>query len=150
MKYVVIRKQKEEKLANHKVEINGLSVLPVNRVPNLSIKAKKVILVDKELQSGYVREKINRKIDKIIKFMLRILDSDDDASEDTGLVLDEVNKFKGIVINKYKAYLSIDEYKSYLAKLIMLEDEFKKNYNQKIFNSYMSGYYVDETNKRGR
>ena len=128
MKYVVIHKQKDSKLVYHDVNVDGLSVLPVNRVKNLSIKAKKVVLADPLLQTEYVKQRINRKIDKIIMAMLRILSEDDYSSEDAGMVLDEINKFKGIVINKYKKYLEINDYKSYLTKLILIEEEFQKKY----------------------
>ena len=124
MKYVVIHKQKESKLVYRNVNIDGLSVLPVNRVPNLSIKAKKVVISDEELQTKYVKQRINRKIDKIITFILRILEEDDTSSDDVNIVLDEISKFKGIVINKYKKYLSVSDYKSYLTKLILIEEEF--------------------------
>jgi len=151
MKYVVIHKQDDLKLSYYKVQMEGLSVSPINRVPGLSIKAKKVLLIDKELREEYIKKRINRKMDKIIKFMLRILNDEDTTDDDTGLVLDEINRLKGIVINKYKEYLNVNEYKSLLTKLIILEEEFKKNYNQKIFNSYVNNYYVEEvTSSRGR
>ncbi len=151
MKYVVIRKQNDLKLMYYKVKMEGLSVSPINRVPGLTIKAKKVLLIDDELKEEYIKQRINRKIDKIIKFMIRILNDEDTTDEDTGLVLDEINRLKGIVINKYKEYLNVNEYKSLLTKLIIIEEEFKKNYNQKIFNNYVNDYYVEEvTNNRGR
>ena len=40
-------------------------------------------------------------MDKIITFMLRILNDDGTSEDDTGMVLDELNKLKGIIINKY-------------------------------------------------
>lgn len=151
MKYVVIRKQNDLKLMSYKVKMEGLSVSPINRVPGLTIKAKKVLLIDDDLKEEYIKQRINRKIDKIIKFMLRILNDEDTTDDDTGLVLDEINRLKGIVINKYKEYLNVNEYKTLLTKLIIIEEEFKKNYNQKIFNSYIDNYYVEEvTNGRGR
>ncbi len=151
MKYKVIHKQDDLKLAYYKVKIDGLEVNPINRVPGLTIKAKKVVLIDKDLRHEYIKQRINRKIDKIIKFMMRILNDDGTTDEDTGLVLDELNRLKGIVINKYKEYISNTEYKTLLTKLIIIEEEFKKNYNQKIYNSYMNNYYVEEvSNNRGR
>jgi 23S rRNA G2069 N7-methylase RlmK/C1962 C5-methylase RlmI len=150
MKYV-IKKNNDKKLANYNVKIDGLSVNPINNVKSQTIKAGKVIIVDEDLKEEYIRKRINRKMDKIIKFMLRILNDEDTTDDDTGLVLDEINRLKGIVINKYKEYLNVNEYKSLLTKLIILEEEFKKNYNQKIFNSYVNNYYVEEvTSSRGR
>ncbi len=151
MKYKVIHKQDDLKLAYYKVKMDGLEVNPINRVPGLTIKAKKVVLIDDDLRHEYIKQRINRKIDKIIKFMMRILNDDGTTDEDTGLVLDELNRLKGIVINKYKEYISNTEYKTLLTKLIIIEEEFKKNYNQKIYNSYMNNYYIEEvSNSRGR
>ena len=151
MKYTVIRKQDDQKLTYFKVKMEGLDVNPINRVPGLNIKAKKVVLIDENLKTEYIRQRVTRKMDKIIKFMLRILNDDDTTDDDTGLVLDEISRLKGIVINKYRDYLPMLEYKSLLTKLIIIEEEFKKNYNQKIYNSYMNNYYVEEvTNSRGR
>ena len=151
MKYVVIRKQDDCKLAYYKVKMEGLDVQPINRVPGLTIKANKVLLIDEKLRQEFVRQRVNRKMDKIIAFMLRILNDDGTTDEDTGLVLDEINRLKGIVINKYREYITEAEYKSLLTKLLIIEEEFKKNYNQKIINSYVNNYYVEEVNNsRGR
>ena len=150
MKYVVIRMRDDYKLTSHKLNIEGLYVLPVNRVPGLTIKAKKIAIVDNEMQNEYIKQRINRKIDKIIKYILRILNDEEDES-DAGMVLDELNRLKGILINKYKEYLKVSDYKSLLTKLILIEDEFKKNYNQKIYNSYLTNYIEEElTEARGR
>ena len=73
MKYKVIHKQDDLRLSYYKVSIDGLNVNPINRVPGLTIKAKKVVLIDDALRSEYIKQRINRKIDKIIKFMMRIL-----------------------------------------------------------------------------
>ena len=105
------------------LKMEGLDVNPINRVPGLNIKAKKVVLIDENLKTEYIRQRVTRKMDKIIKFMLRILNDDDTTDDDTGLVLDEISRLKGIVINKYRDYLPMLEYKSLLTKLIIIEEE---------------------------
>ena len=82
--------------------------------------------------------------------MLRILSDEDTGEDDSGLVIDEVNKLKGIIINKYKEYLTESEYKALLTKLILLEEEFQKNYNQKMYMNYVSNIYYEETNTKAR
>ena len=129
MKYVIEKDNKDLKLLYHNVNMTGLKVIPKNKVSDLNIKASKVVFVDKELTDTYIKKRINRKIDKIIKFMLRILNDDDTTEEDTGMVLDEINRLKGIVINKYREYMVESEYKSLITKLILKEEEFKKRYN---------------------
>jgi hypothetical protein len=100
----------------------------------------------------YIKKRINRKIDKIIKFMLRILNDEETGEDDTGMVLDEINRLKGIVINKYRHYMKESEYKSLLTKLILIEEEFKKSYNEKMYVNYISNDFYEEevTESRGR
>lgn len=150
MRYVIEHKGEEKKLTCHNVKIVGLSVTPKNNVKDLTIKADKIILIDPNLCETYIRRRINRKIDKVIKFMIKILNDEDTTDGDAGLVLDEVNKLKGIIINKYKEYMLESEYKSLLTKLILIEEEFKRNYNNKLYNSYGNNVYYEEEYSEGR
>ena len=151
MRYVIEHKGEEKKLTYHNVKIVGLSVTPKNNVKDLTIKADKIILIDPNLCETYIRRRINKKIDKVIKFMIKILNDEDTTDGDAGLVLDEVNKLKGIIINKYKEYMLESEYKALLTKLILIEEEFKKNYNQKTYLNYMTNsVYEDVIQGRGR
>lgn len=150
MKYVIEKNGKDMKLVYYSVNMVGLGVEPKNGVPGLAIKAKRVVLVDPELRDAYIKQRINKKIDKVIKFMLRILNDEDTTEGDVGMVLDEINKLKGIVIKKYKEYMKVSEYKALLTKLIIIEEEFKKNYNQKLYMNYMNGSIYEEKISEGR
>lgn len=82
--------------------------------------------------------------------MIKILNDEDTTDGDAGLVLDEVNKLKGIIINKYKEYMLESEYKALLTKLILIEEEFKRNYNNKLYNTYGNNIYYEEEYSEGR
>ena len=150
MKYVIEKNGKDMKLVYYSVNMVGLGVEPKNGVPGLTIKAKRVVLVDPELRDAYIKQRINKKIDKVIKFMLRILNDEDTTEGDVGMVLDEINKLKGIIIKKYKEYMKVSECKALLTKLIIIEEEFKKNYNQKLYMNYMNGSIYEEKISEGR
>ena len=150
MKYVIEKNGKDMKLVYYSVNMVGLGVEPKNGVPGLTIKAKKIVLVDSKLRDAYIKQRINKKIDKVIKFMLRILNDEDTTEGDVGMVLDEINKLKGIVIKKYKEYMKVSEYKALLTKLIIIEEDFKKNYNQKLYMNYMNGSIYEEKISEGR
>ena len=150
-KYIIDKDNPNEKLLYYNVNVVGLSVTPNKSVPGYNVIAKKLTLVDPELREAYIKQKINKKIDKVIKFMIKILNDEDTSDEDAGIVLDEINKLKGIIINKYKEYMIESEYKSLLTKLILIEEEFKKNYNQKTYLNYMTNSVYEETIQgRGR
>ena len=150
-KYIIDKDNPNEKLLYYNVNIVGLSVTPNKSVPGYNVIAKRLTLVDPELREAYIKQKINKKIDKVIKFMIRILNDEDTSDEDAGIVLDEINKLKGIIINKYKEYMIESEYKALLTKLILIEEEFKKNYNQKTYLNYMTNSVYEEViQERGR
>ena len=150
-KYIIDKDNPHEKLLYYNVDVVGLSVTPNKSVPGYKITAKKLTLVDPDLREAYIKQKINKKIDRVIKFMIKILNDEDTSDEDAGIVLDEINKLKGIIINKYKEYMIESEYKSLLTKLILIEEEFKKNYNQKTYLNYMTNsVYEEAIQGRGR
>lgn len=150
MKYVIDKNNSKFKLMYYNVSMVGLDVTPKNGASGVTIKAKKIILIDPSLRESYIRQRINKKIDKVIEFMLRILNDEDTTEGDVGMVLDEIAKLKGIIINKYREYMIESEYKSFLTKLIIVEEEFKKNYNQKIYMNYLSGSVYEEKISEGR
>ncbi len=150
MKYIIDNNNENTKLVYYNVNMTGLDITPKNEVSGFNIKAKKVILVDSALQDSFIKTRINRKLDKIIKFMLRILNDDETTDDDTGMVLDEINRLKGIIINKYRKYMVESEYKSILTKLILIEEEFKKSYNQKMYESFLNNNYYEEELSSGR
>ena len=151
MKYVIDKNKNDKKLTYYNVNIKGLEVKPINEVPNQQITIGKILLVDEELTDSFIKKRINRKLDRIMKFMIRILNDDDSTEEDTGMVLDEINRLKGSVLNKYRHYMKDAEYKSLLTKLILIEEEFKKSYNEKMFMTMSSNIYEGELSSfRGR
>jgi hypothetical protein len=152
MKYVIDRESNNSKLMYYNVKMTGLNVKPKNGITNAVIKSKNVILIDPDLRLSFIKQRVNKKMDKIIDFMLHILNDENSSDSDTGLVLDEINKLKGIIVNKYREYLTETEYKTFLTKIFMLQDEFEKNYNSKIYKSYLNNYYIQqvEASSRGR
>ena len=152
MKYVIDKEKYSKKLINYNVKVDGLDVNPVNNVENQTIKVGEITIVDNDLQEAYIKKRINRKTDKIIRFMLRILNDEDTTEDDSGMALDELNRLKGIINNKYKKYLEESDYKSMLTKLILIEEEFKKSYKEKILMDYNDNNYYEEeySSFRGR
>ena len=143
MTYKIENNTDDMKLNYYSVDINGLNVTPSGTKAD-SMKITKITIADKELSNNYAKHRINKKIDKIIELMLKILENEGTSDEDAGMVLDEIARLKGIIYNKYKEHMKIDEYKALLSKLIILEEQFKKDYNQKIFLSHMANAIMSQ------
>ena len=143
MTYKIENNTDDMKLNYYSVDINGLNVTPSGTKAD-SMKITKITIADKELSNNYAKHRINKKIDKIIELMLKILENEGTSDEDAGMVLDEIARLKGIIYNKYKEHMKVDEYKALLSKLIILEEQFKKDYNQKIFLSHMKNAIISQ------
>ena len=150
MKYVIDKNNENLKLVNYNVKISGMRVKPINNVKGLTIKAGKIVLVDSRLRDSYIKQVIDKKLDKIVKFSLNVLSDETSTDEDGGIVLDELNRLQGIIMNKYKQYMIEEDYKNKLSKIIIVEEEFKRNYNQKLYMSYLSGYSYQDNMSSGR
>ena len=64
-KYIIDKDNPNEKLLYYNVNVVGLSVTPNKSVPGYNVIAKKLTLVDPELREAYIKQKINKKIDKV-------------------------------------------------------------------------------------
>jgi hypothetical protein len=150
MKYIIEKNSEKMKLMRHDINLVGLDVTPKNHYKKAHINAKKVVIADPKLCESYIKQRINKKIDKVIEFMVKLLNNDDSSDEDVGMVLDETNKLKGIIINKYKEHMKASDYKAILTKLLVIEEEFKKNYNQKLFTNYIQNSIYEGMISAGR
>ncbi|MGM9877461.1 MAG: hypothetical protein ACI33S_02315 [Bacilli bacterium] len=149
MKFKLEKSKDNMKLSYYKVNISGLKVQPINKVSGQSIKANEITIVDNNLINSYIKQRINKKMNKIVDFMVNII-NDNDSDDDSGMVLDEVNRLKGIIEKKYKEFLVISDYRNYMNKLNIIEEEFQRNYRQKMYMNYLSGNYYEEELSSGR
>ena len=105
-------------------KLKGFSVKPKNQDSfEDMINVNEMILINPSLIEKLISKKCNKTFNKIIK-MLSVVSSDDD-DDDSGymLILDEIERFKNILINKYKHYIEEKEYEMVMKKLELLKQE---------------------------
>ena len=107
------------------------------------ISVNEMIVINPGLIEKLVSKKCSRNFKKILKLMSLVSDDDDDSGY--MLILDEIERLKNLVINKYKNYMEEKEYDVLLKKLeiIKQEAEYRKNKILEMNLSY-------EDNKRGK
>lgn len=87
------------------------------------INVNEMIVINPSLIRKLISKKCNRSFNKIIKMMKIVIDSDDDSDSGYMLIHDEIEKFRMLLINKYKAYMDEKEYELNIRKLEMLKQE---------------------------
>ena len=68
-------------------------------------------------------KKIKRKFDYLINLLSVVYENDDDTGEGLKLALNEAEKFRTELCNKYKQYINDEKYELLLKKIAILEDE---------------------------
>ena len=127
-------------------EISGLEIKSSSQ-SNI-IGSSKVTIVAPELKTDYIKQKLDKKIADLLYKMRALLEDPNSSDGDVTLVLDEMEKLKGILINKYREHLEDSLYKSYLKKLMLTEDDFIKRYDiKKIYKQMMMGDYEETVGK---
>lgn len=88
------------------------------------INVNEMVIINPTLIKKLVEKKVNRNMKKIIMFSSMMDDTEeDDADSFFGLILDEIAKFKSLLVNKYINYMEEEEYKLVLKKLEIIKKE---------------------------
>lgn len=144
--YIVSKKFRLKK----KFKINGIS--EIDGFPMGSKKKNFVIagqdisdikICSKKLAHPLVSDRVLKKYEKLISLLTKLLLSDDDTGESFNLILNEIEKFRQEIKNKYRYYLDKKELE-YMAKQLMVIQKEAKNKYQELYFS------LSNTNKVGK
>ncbi|MBR4671887.1 MAG: hypothetical protein IKO78_01635 [Bacilli bacterium] len=110
-----------------------------------AIDVNRVIIINPSFIDKVVTRKINAKFDRLINMIQIICENDDDESgEGYRIALDEANKLKMELWNKYRKYLAKEKLDLMIKKIEILEDELNLR-----LNVLMNSLYEQEQLSRG-
>lgn len=149
IRFVVEKKAKEESITYMEYEkLKGYDVKPKNNIKfEDMINVNKMVIINPSLTKKLVDKKCHRTLEKIIKMLSYIYEDDSGDDAPLHLVLDEIAKFKSLIIGKYKEYMEEEENKLLLKKLEILEAEVKLRLN---YIYQQNEIYEEKKGKKGR
>lgn len=119
-------------------KLKGYNVKPKEGVSfEDMINVDKMIIINPSLIEKLVSKKCSRNLEKILNMMTLIYDDDSDDTG-VGLVLDEVEKFKTILMNRYRDYMKKEQYNLYLKKLEIIKSELELRRQVLYENAYLN------------
>ena len=143
--YLIKRKKLKGKYKDELI-LNGFMMGAKGKVFTIkSYKVKNIIIYSIVLAKPIVNSQVAKKYDKLIKYLTELLVSDDDTGDAMREALNQIEKFRLIVKNKYRDFLEQKELEFMSKQLVKL----KKIANQKLIEIHNS--YVEQmNNKRSR
>lgn len=133
--YYIVDKTKKE-ITNGYINENqtrGFGIRPQNNVPYEGIEVSHLTLVNAELIKKVLIKKTKRKLNTYLNFLLAIVDDDDTDGEALELVIEDAERYKRIIIEKYSKFLE----KSYIKSLLRRLNTVEKELNKKLKNMNM-------------
>lgn len=110
-----------------------------------AIDVSRIIIINPSFIEKIATKKINAKFDRLINMIQVICDNDDDdTGEGYRIALDEANKLKMELWNKYKKYLAKEKLDLMIKKIEILEDELNLR-----LNILMNSLYEQENLNKG-
>ncbi len=110
-----------------------------------AIDVNRIIIINPSFIEKIATKKINAKFDRLINMIQVICDNDDDdTGEGYRIALDEANKLKMELWNKYKKYLAKEKLDLMIKKIEILEDELNLR-----LNILMNSLYEQENLNKG-
>ncbi len=152
--YYVKRKIKRAKC----IGVGDISgILTKTRGSKAAIQVSKMTICDKTMRNLHAKKQMDKKFSSLYNFIYNFLTSDDNSEDGVKACLGEIEKIKSALFNKYKEELKNKQYREYLTKIVLTENEFRNKYFEREFyanlikdtmNKINSGY--DEEVEKGR
>ena len=106
--------------------MHGFKIKPGNNVPYEGVEVSHLVLVEPTLIENVLKRKTKHKLNAHLAFLFTVIDDDDEDPDSLELVIDDVTRYKNIIINKYSKFLDKKYIKQLLKKVGMVELELKE------------------------
>ncbi len=90
------------------------------------IEIENLIIYSKKLTHNIVRKQVDKKYKKLIALLMELLVSDDDSGDNLREALNQIEKFRQIIKNKYRAHLKKKDLELMSKKLKILKSDIDK------------------------
>ncbi|NLA32465.1 MAG: hypothetical protein GX864_00740 [Mollicutes bacterium] len=124
--YLIKKKSKSGEIVYMKYRLDGYNFKPRN-ITKANFSLEKIVVVKPSLIDSILSEKVEKKLSKIVRLVMFIINQDDESSDpsDVMLALNEIAKLRSVILNRYQDYLSQSKEREYLRKLRILENELR-------------------------
>ena len=143
------RKTKERKVELNTNKEIGYIIKPKNTMKYEGIVVNSMTIIDDYLIKTLLKKKIKKKLDMYLQFLITVLEEDDTDGGHLMFALNDLERYRRIVINNYKKYLEDKYIKLLMNKMDLIEQELKSKIKTDI-NNFNLGEIEQEEPKKSR
>lgn len=145
--YIIKNKKNKYKLTDKNAldSINGFLFGGSKRTYKIKgEEISKLIIYNKKLANPIVKKQVDKKYKKLIEMLTELLINDDDTGRNEMKALTEIEKFRQIVKNKYREFLTRKDLEEMSKKLTVMQ----KTAKSKIME--LQNYLIENEMSKGR
>lgn len=128
-------------------KLRGYEFSPKNSSEYIGVSVNKMVVIKPSFVEKVLKKKVKRKLDLYLKFIVSILDDEDTDPTSLRRVLDDVERYRRTIINKYQLYLDEKYVNLLLKKIDLLTHEIKMKL---IYTKQPLEYEEEIERRRGR
>lgn len=129
---------------------DGFKFKPKNEVNYNGIKVNQMVIINPSFIEKVLKRKVKRKLDLYLQFLINLLDDGNEDPTSLRHALNDLDKYRRTIINKYRAYLD----KKYVDLLLKKIDVLERKLKEKLFFCMQKGLYqkeeYEQERRRGR
>lgn len=129
------------------IELDGFMMGSKNKVYKINgNEVRDIKVMDTNLASSLVKQQVAKKYEKLIAYLTDLLVDDDDSGDTYREALNQIEKFRQEIKNKYRKFLKQKELEMMSKKLVVLQ----KEANKRLFEIQNSIYTYENENRRSK
>lgn len=106
-------------------KIDGFEFTPKNTNEYMDMEVNKMVVINPSFIEKVLKKKIKRKLDLYLQFIVSVIDDEDTDPSNLRYVLDDLERYRRTIINKYQRYLDEKYINLLLKKIEILNNEIK-------------------------
>ena len=104
----------------------GFKFKPKNQVKYNGIKVNQMVIINPSFIEKVLKRKVKRKLDLYLQFLINLLDDENEDPTTLTHALNDLDRYRRTIINKYRNYLDKKYVDLLLKKINLLEREIKE------------------------
>lgn len=124
-KFYVSKKKIKDNVVFDNYNVEGYHIKPRNKMDYDGIVVNSMTIYNCDLIQSLLKKKIKKKLDVYTQFMISVLDDDDTDAGHLMFALNDLDRYRHLVMNNYRVYLEKKYLKILMDKMELIEQELR-------------------------